>query len=65
VILRGGGLISGRSSSFLGNGLGSGAPKKCWASTEPPSSIGVKMLLDFEERCFGCGGLACSGGRKF
>lgn len=40
---RGGGLRSARSS-FLG---GSGAPKKCLARTDPPSSMGVKMLCDF------------------
>lgn len=64
LILRGGGLMSSKSSSFFVRGLGSGAPKKCCAKTEPPSSIGVKMLLDFEDRCLGCGGLFCSGGRR-
>lgn len=60
-IARGGGLISGGDcfrSSRLG---GSGAPKKTLANTEPPSSIGVKMLWDFEEFCFRSGG---EGGRK-
>ena len=64
VMLLGGGLMSGRSSSRLENLGGSGAPKKCCASTEPPSSIGVNILLDLEERCLGCGGLACSGGLR-
>ena len=41
---------------------GSGAPKKWAASTEPPSSMGVKMLRDFEDRCLGRGGLLVSGG---
>lgn len=53
--------MSARSSSRLGLG-GSGAPKKCCAKTEPPSSMGVKMLRDLEDMCFGCGGLVCSGG---
>lgn len=54
VMLRGGGLISWASSSFFTSDLGgSGAPKKCCASTEPPSSIGVNILLDLEDKCFG------------
>jgi len=60
-IARGGGLISGgdcfRSSRFGG----SGAPKKTLASTDPPSSMGVKMLCDFEDACFRSGG---DGGRN-
>lgn len=64
AILRGGGLMSAKSSSLFVRGLGSGAPKKCWARTEPPSSMGVNILLDFEDRCLGCGGVACSGGRR-
>lgn len=55
--------MSARSSSRLDFG-GSGAPKKCCARTEPPSSIGVKILRDLEDRCFGCGGLPCSGGLR-
>jgi hypothetical protein len=45
--------MSRESSSRFGAGLGSGAPKKCCARTEPPSSIGVKMLRDLDERCLG------------
>ena len=64
VILRGGGLMSAKSSSLFVRGLGSGAPKKCWARTEPPSSIGVNILLDFDDKCLSRGGEACSGGRR-
>lgn len=58
----GGGLISGGDllgSSLLGRSL---APKKTLASTEPPSSIGVNILWDFEFECLRSGG---EGGRKF
>jgi hypothetical protein len=52
-MLSGGGLISRESSSRFGVGFGSGAPKKCCARTEPPSSMGVKILRDLDDRCFG------------
>lgn len=51
---RGRGFASGESSSLISDRGGSGdRPKKCDAKTEPLASIGVKMLRDFEERCFG------------
>lgn len=58
----GGGLISGGDllgSSRLGKSL---APKKTLANTEPPSSIGVKILCDFELECLRSSG---EGGRRF
>lgn len=66
--VRKGRFISGEFSFFSGSLLrgGSGAPKKCCASTEPPSSIGVKILRDlaFDDKCLICGGLICSGCRN-
>jgi len=64
VVLRGGGLISGPSTSSLFGLGGSGAPKKCCANTDPPSSMGVNILRDLDDMCFGCGGVACPGGRR-
>lgn len=62
---RGRGLDSGEPSSLISERARSGdRPKKCDAKTEPLASIGVKMLRDLEERCFGCGGLWCSGGLR-
>lgn len=58
---RGGGLISGEYlwSSLLGV---SDPPKKTRAKTEPPSSMGVNILCDFEAACLRSGG---DGGLKF
>ena len=54
-------VASGRSVLILLRG-GSGGPPNpnCWARIEPRSSIGVKMLRDLEDRCFGSGGLEVS-----
>lgn len=63
---RGGGFMSG-GDCFLSSCFGgSAAPKKTRANTEPPSSIGVYILCDFDDECFLCGGeggrrVACSG----
>ena len=48
--LRGGGLSGDPSFLKL---RGAGASKKCAASTDPPSSMGVKILFDLDERCRG------------
>jgi len=61
VTLRGGGLRSGECSTLTCVRGGSGAPKKCCASTDPPSSIGVNILLDLDDKCLGCGGVASGG----
>lgn len=50
---RGGGLSSTDGEVRFG---GSGAPKKCRASTEPPSSMGVNMLWDLAAECLRSGG---------
>ena len=58
------GLTLGWAVTLLGGGRRSGEdffalrgvseePKKCCASTEPPSSMGVNILRDFEDRCRG------------
>ena len=58
VTLRGGGRISFCCCSCFICCRGGSFPKlKCLARTDPPSSIGVKILRDFEDMCFGCGGL--------
>jgi hypothetical protein len=49
-VLRGG-CLSG-DPSFL-KLRGAGVSKKCAASTDPPSSIGVKILFDLDDRCLG------------
>lgn len=63
---RGGGFISGGDCLLSSRFGGGSVPKKTRASMEPPSSIGVKMLCDFEAECLrsgGEGGLneCCSG----
>jgi hypothetical protein len=49
-VLRGG-CLSGDPSALTV--LGADASKKCAARTDPPSSMGVKILLDLDERCRG------------
>lgn len=58
---RGGGLISVGDSLLSSRRGGSGPPKNTRARTDPPSSMGVKMLWDLEDECLRSGGV---GGRK-
>lgn len=60
-IALGGGLISGGDCLFSSRLGGGSVPKNTRASIEPPSSIGVKILCDFEAECLRSGG---EGGRN-